>query len=137
MCSSDLPGGVCPGICLDGSIVTNSLLDSGVGGITCGVLDQLLKGTLQISKGNQLATMAIRNLCGCGPPSSAPTVKMTPHAKGGGGSAKGGSGGGNGKGGGGGTNNQDKGMMTMSGHQLRFGHFEEHFSFRASRGLAV
>ena len=87
--------------------------------------------------GNQLATMAIRNLCGCGPPSSAPTVKMTPHAKGGGGSAKGGSGGGNGKGGGGGTNNQDKGMMTMSGHQLRFGHFEEHFSFRASRGLAV
>jgi hypothetical protein len=64
-CPGVVPGGACPRLCLDGSVVTNPDLLSGVGGKDCGVLDLLLPGTTDSSNCDQLATSLYRDHCGC------------------------------------------------------------------------
>ena len=64
-CPGTEPGGKCPGICEDGSIVTNLDSESGIDFVSCYVLDQLLKGTQDITKCNKFATTQYRDTCGC------------------------------------------------------------------------
>ena len=64
-CPGAEPGGVCPGMCEVGSIMTKPDDESGVPGFSCYVMDQLLKGTTEDDKCALFASPENRIICGC------------------------------------------------------------------------
>ena len=115
--------GPCPGICVEGSALTNPNQVTNFFGTSCALVDQLFKGTPGDTICPGLGIFNFKEVCVC---KVKPPRTPSPNNMGGGG-----------KGGNEGTGNQGTGMSMPAGRQLRFGDLEEDFPPRAARGLAM